>query len=258
MRVLRWAISLLVLFSILSCGRAEIDESTKKRLAVRMDIYQLFPDPGLRQIAVAAGKGDVELLQEFVNQGLNIDSFGTLGVTPLYWAIREGNVSGFHKLLELGADPNVQFEDGGSILRWAVRNQKSDFLKLALEFGADPNQRSSIANETPIFQSLDFISPLGELTALKLLLENGANPNAQNNRGVPLILIAANSMRFDAVYELLNAGANPRLADKTGYSFIDFVRDNKTKDFGSSEISSLYDKCLKYLEQNTVELKDLN
>lgn len=223
-----------------------------------MDIYELFPDADLRQIAVAAGNGDVEMLQNFVNQGLNIDSLGTLGVTPLYWAIREGNVSGFQKLLELGADPNAQFKDGGTILRWAVRNQKSDFLKLALEFGADPNQRSLIANETPIFQSLNFTSPLGELTALKLLLKNGADPNAQNNRGVPMILIAANSMRFDAVYELLNAGANPRLADKTGYSFIDFVRDNKTKEFGSSEVSSLYEKCIKYLEQNTLELKDPN
>lgn len=238
----------MVAILVHSCDQASMGGS-KKKLVAYMNVNELFLDSETRNLAIAAGRGDVDYIQRFVDKGGDVNSIGVMGATPLYWALRKESIVGFRKLLELGATPNAQFDDGGSIIRWATRDSNIEFLKLALEFGADPNQRSSIANETPLFQTLYYRDEYGELAAMRLLLKYGADPNAQNNRGVPMIIIAANSSRFDAVYELLSSGADPTLQDNDGYSFIDFIRDKKSQDFGSKEISSWFDKCVKYVEQ---------
>ncbi|WP_141686152.1 ankyrin repeat domain-containing protein [Alishewanella sp. HH-ZS] len=68
---------------------------------------------------------------------------GELGVTPLYWPIKQNNIHGFWRLLELGEDPNAIFYDGMSVMFFAAQNENLEFLKLALEHGADPNLSSA-------------------------------------------------------------------------------------------------------------------
>jgi ankyrin repeat protein len=109
------------------------------------------------------------------------------GLTPLLFAVREGNLETVKALVELGADVNQTSEYGWSALLVATHNR---FYKLGvylLEHGAKPN----IANEggwNPLYIATDNRNIEGgdyptrkpdmdHLDYIKRLLAAGANPN---------------------------------------------------------------------------------
>jgi ankyrin repeat protein len=62
-----------------------------------------------------------------------------MGQTDLHSAARDGDVERVKKLLEKGANPNVQDEAGLTPLHWAADVGSVDMVKFLLEHGADPN-----------------------------------------------------------------------------------------------------------------------
>jgi ankyrin repeat protein len=84
------------------------------------------------------------------------------------------------ELIRLGADVNYQDDSGFSALHWAAFSDNITIVKLLIQAGADVNARTDIYDlRTPLFMTPESgyeIAP--EIT--NLLLENGADPNAQN------------------------------------------------------------------------------
>jgi len=112
-----------------------------QKLAIFMPFDSMFEnDSGLMALAKAAGKGQLKRIDRLVSEGQNVNARGTRNITALFWAMRRSNIKGFEHLLQLGADPNVVFDDGSSVIHWAVLQQVSDqFLVLALKHGGNPN-----------------------------------------------------------------------------------------------------------------------
>ena len=96
----------------------EWNERAKTEFIAFMSLETMFPDESVRALAKAAAKGRVGTVEELVDLGVDVNASGTKGATPLFWAM--SNYNGFKKLLELGADPNVIFGNGGSIMHIAV------------------------------------------------------------------------------------------------------------------------------------------
>jgi len=116
------------------------------------------------------------------------------GLTPLLFAVREGNVETVQALLKAGADINqVSAGDHTSPLLLATINGRFDLAKMLLERGADPKLASD-AGATPLYATINvqwaakslYPQPTAQtqqktthLELMEALLKAGADPNAR-------------------------------------------------------------------------------
>jgi ankyrin repeat protein len=181
------------------------------------------------------------------------DRFGLEGVitilphgswTPLMYAARQGSLGAARVLAETGAGLNLIDPDGTTALVLAIINSHYDTAALLLTKGADPNLTDS-TGMSPLYAAVD-MNTLGEIygrppqkqasgdtTALdliKLLLQRGANPNAQlkspalyraHTPGEPTLgggatplMRAAKNGDAPAMRLLLENGADPSLTQR--------------------------------------------
>lgn len=162
------------------------------------------------------------------------------GLTPLLYAIRENCLACVGVLIEHGVDLDKPDPEGVSPLLLAVLNSHWDIAKRLLEAGADVNQwdmfgqgplMAAVArrNQTAV-GPLDPLNETEGQTVVRLLLENGANPNMQlyfrpaKGRGGPLsrgttpLIVAASAADVDMIRLLLDHGARADMlqADRQG------------------------------------------
>ena len=117
-------------------------------------------------------------------------------------------------LLDAGADPNQEDEQGRSFIWHAVNNNRNYFVQMLLEHGADPNKGDK-CGMTPLHNA----SLRGETEVVKLLLEGGAEVDKTDHGGTTPLWFAtypAFEISISVVRILLNHGANPNKANWTG------------------------------------------
>ena len=157
------------------------------------------------------------------------------GLTPLLYAARENCRACVDVLLKHKVDLNLPDPDGVSPLLVAIMNANWDLAKQLIDAGADVNQWD-IYGETPLFlsinsrtrldggrASIDPINKTNGTAIVKMLLDKGADPNAQlffqpanlsgttNTRGTTPLIRAANNADMEMVKLLLEKGADATL-----------------------------------------------
>ena len=158
----------------------------------------------------AAAQSQPEMIRLLVKAGAKLDERSTVrdwqrrvtaegrpkdlyrgGLTPLLFAAREGCIACIGALLEAGADIDLDDPDGSTALIMALLNRHWDTAKFLIEAGADVNLWD-IYGQTPLYVAVDQNTlPIGRRVEIptmdrttgeeivRLLLERGANPNAQ-------------------------------------------------------------------------------
>lgn len=187
------------------------NEARSKELVAFMSLDVMFPDASARALAKAAGDGDIKRIEQLVKEGVSVNSKGTKGATPLFWAMR--NYNGFKRLLELGADPNVVFGngDGGSVMHWSITAKDKRLLTVVLKYGGNPNLIDNQFGYTPLFTAQE-----AGVRAVEVLLDAGPDINAKDRFGNTAVKAAAGLGRFEIVYKLLERGADYTIKDRTG------------------------------------------
>jgi len=240
----------------LACGAESADmssaesaarERTSKNVLAYMTLETMFPDARVRSLASAAGEGDLAEVDRLVADGVNVNARGTRDATPLFWSLRDR--SGFTKLLELGADPNVVFGDGGSVMHWAARAEDTDLLRAALRHGGDPNLVAGSFGSTPMFEAIGRNN-----ASIELLLDAGADIDAQSSNGDTAAMVAAGRGRFDVVYLLLSRGASYSVTNENGVTLADRVADKQGAMDPDHELARWLDKVVGWLREHGVEV----
>ena len=232
-------------------------------MGLKSAVYQTGAKPGeddLRQmVAKLTAKVD-ELEKRLPNEkkgaeDSNGSMFGIIrergtsdmgGMTALLFAARDGQKDAVRALLEGGADINqVSASEKTSPLVMAAMNGHFDLAKFLIDWGADPN----LSNEqglTALYAAVDmqwapkgwYPSPdigqekISYLDLMKVLLEDGADPNARTTKklwfrsfgdhswvdtaGATAFWRAASSTDIAAMKLLVAHGANPDLPTSGG------------------------------------------
>lgn len=117
-----------------------------------------------------------------------------------------GDIENTQKMLESGFNPNINYNGRISLIE-AIRTYEGiEMLKLLIENGADPNMSDGL------YTPLHISCRRGYTKSVEYLLNAGANPNVSDDNGyTPLISASLYGYdnRFNGIIELLlNAGAN--------------------------------------------------
>lgn len=211
-KILLSAVVCLVLILLIVRSCAEHGSGMTYR---ELKLVHVFTDPGARDLALAAARGETGHIDELLAQGVDINYAGQHGITPLRWAIAFENYRGYSYLLEKGADPNrTVTDDWLSVMHKAARTLDARFLIKAIEKGGDPNLVDPSSKDTPIF---DAVLDHGT-ERLQILLEAGADPNYQDIVGETVLFPAVRMGKYEAAYFLVKSGLDPTLQSKRGHT----------------------------------------
>ncbi|WP_400257858.1 ankyrin repeat domain-containing protein [Serratia nevei] len=142
------------------------------------------------------------------------------------------------ELVKAGADPLQPRPNGGaSPAEWMAKLDNGIWLKALLDGGLSPDARGKVDELPIIFQT----SKARNSETLKVLVAHGANLEARDILGQTVVMDAFRYSSFDNVKYLLNNGANPNPINKRGVSLVEMV----SKEIKNSKEGGEYnDECL--------------
>ena len=181
----------------------------------------LFFDPGIqRAFAEAVAGGQSDKLDRLISRGASVGAPGKAGMTYVYWAVVNRSKGGLTYLLTHGADPNKIFDPmgiqvagfpnilyGSSPMSLAAKLEAPWFLKYLAEHGGDINLTNPISGWSPLVEAL----ASNRRENVRYLISRGADLNTTDSTGATPLAYAIGSQKFDIAYELLAAGADPKI-----------------------------------------------
>jgi uncharacterized protein len=172
---------------------------------------------------LAIGKNQAEAVTVLVDWGVSAEhpialapNGEALTLTPLMLAVSGGSKpSVVDALVKGGADVNRAAE-GMLPLNFALALRHYGIAGYLLDHGANVNGADPLLGSTPLMEYvMSFQSGDGEASAmLKRLLDTGARINARGPSGATALRLAVAIDQHDMVQALLDAGADPTLANE--------------------------------------------
>lgn len=175
------------------------------------------------------------------SHALSLNDTKSCWETPLAWCCRRSLPSQdqpqlmetVKTLLSLGADPNIGNHLGEAPLWIAASHGSVELVKLLLQARADSNATDKRYGRTALHEALrsDYYSeisgggPFGwtfNLPVVKLLRENGVNPDIVSKAGVPALHFPERSS-IESVRALLDLGLSPRTRMTSGKPVLNYL-----------------------------------
>ena len=137
-----------------------------------------------QRLLEAAAEGQLKSVKLLVRQGANLNARNEEGATPLILAAANGHTRTVSALCELGAKVDATTKHDVSALLAAIMHPKEPnplVIRALLDMGASI-ELASDSGVTPLLAACD----RGDYDVVTFLLENGANPNVEDdNRSFP-------------------------------------------------------------------------
>jgi len=127
-----------------------------------------------RALFEAAQDGDLEAVNELINDGADVNASIAGDGSPLIGAAQSGSLELARRLLDAGADPNLAVEGDGCPLIQAAARGHLDIVALLLDRGADVNQIVA-GDENALMNAAE----QGSRPVVQLLVMRGADVNAR-------------------------------------------------------------------------------
>ena len=149
----------------------------------------------------AAKSGDIEIIQSLLSQGFQVDSRDREGVTPLMCTASNNHQVAFQMLIQNGANPALNSNNGSSLLHFAAEGGNTSIINKLLSFGLDIDLGTSDG-----FTPLMTAAYSGEQSAFEMLIQNHADPHLKDSNGFCLLHHAAASGNTSIMNDLLSLG----------------------------------------------------
>ena len=143
----------------------------------------------------------------------------------LYEAATVGDASRIRELAAAGTDLNAYAHDGFTALGLAAFFKRPDAVRALLDLGADPLLGSKPAGFTPLHSAVADDTGRAAKDIVRMLLDNGGDPNAANATGGTPLHTAAFTGDVAMVQMLLAAGGNANIKNDKGLTPLDLARD---------------------------------
>ena len=270
-------------YSLIDAIKRRDSKAADALIAKRVNIDAALPD-GATALAWAVFLDLQDTALKLIDAGANVNTAGDYGETPLTLALANGNAVLCARLLKSGANPNAQRWNGETTLMIAAGAGSVEEVKLVLDTGLDPNAKESEKGQT----ALMWAAAEGHPDVVELLIQRGANVNAASKKGfTPLIfatmkndaatirhlikagadpnyalpdedktkmlVVAGAYHSTDAAIALLDGGANPNVADRTGKTPLHLAAQSGALDLVKKLISKGADLNAKTAKAPTVE-----
>jgi uncharacterized protein len=172
------------------------DGIRRRRILEKEDVLNEF-DSFVKQ-------GNVEVVKQMVANGFDIDEYRIAGTAlsgQIYWCIVSGDFTPVITLLDAGADVNLDNIQSITYLMGTVGYSCDEKLKettrrmvsLLLSYGANVNARSSSLDRDSGATALMLAARSGDIQIAQMLLDNGADPNLKNKKGLNALDYARDS-----------------------------------------------------------------
>jgi len=179
------------------------------------------------ELEFAAREGFLQSARFLLDHGADVNARGQRQMTPLHWAAFGGHPAMVELLVARGAQIELRDDCGCTPLHDAASsldvNKSGDYVgvvRVLIGAGADPNARAFalMFSATPLLYATSGLDehPKEALSIINLLMEHGADPNAQSDDGETPLLSAVRHGSKDAVETLLARGANVNTKNKSG------------------------------------------
>ena len=201
-------------------ARSNVEEWERQRTAEPRAKW--MPPGGMTPLLFAAREGCLGCIGVLIDAGADVDMTTPDGISPVLSALINGHYDVAAALVEAGTDPNLVDDTGRSALYAATdfntmpksnrpapdvlgnEHTALDVMRMLLERGADANVR--LDEQAPYRAKLDRgndtvlrggttallrAAKAGDIPAMRLLLEHGADPTLATDRGVNAMMLAA-------------------------------------------------------------------
>uniref|UniRef100_A0A673NP42 non-specific serine/threonine protein kinase n=1 Tax=Sinocyclocheilus rhinocerous TaxID=307959 RepID=A0A673NP42_9TELE len=176
---------------------------------------------GTPPLLIAAGCGNVQIIDVLMKKGAEIQAFDKTGATAIYHAARHGHVGTLRFLHEKKCPLDIQDKSGETALHVAARYGNVDVVQYLCSIHANPDLVDR-EQETP----LHCAAWHGYSAVARALCEAGCDVNARNREGESPLLTASARGFKDIVECLLEHGANLDSADKFGRTALHLAASN--------------------------------
>ncbi|KAI3367690.1 hypothetical protein L3Q82_026525 [Scortum barcoo] len=160
-------------------------------------------DNGQTPLMVSAEQGNLEIVQELIRRGANVNLDDVDCWTALISAAKEGHIEVVRELLENNANLEHRDMGGWTALMWAAYKGRTDVAQLLLEKEANPN----ITGQYSVYPII-WAAGRGHAEIVHLLLQHGAKVNCSDKYGTTPLIWAARKGHYDSVMHLLANGAD--------------------------------------------------
>uniref|UniRef100_A0AAQ4PE93 Kinase D interacting substrate 220 n=1 Tax=Gasterosteus aculeatus aculeatus TaxID=481459 RepID=A0AAQ4PE93_GASAC len=160
-------------------------------------------DNGQTPLMVAAELGNLEIVQELIRRGANVNFDDVDCWTSLISAAKEGHMEVVKELLENNANLEHRDMGGWTAVMWGAYKGCTDVVQLLLEKGANPN----ITGQYSVYPII-WAAGRGHAEIVHLLLQHGAKVNCSDKYGTTPLIWAARKGHYDCVMHLLANGAD--------------------------------------------------
>ncbi|MBA2369003.1 MAG: ankyrin repeat domain-containing protein [Candidatus Protochlamydia sp.] len=150
-------------------------------------------------------------LSKFITKD-NIDLLDKKGRTALFYAIESSSEPNVKFLIQNGANLRHRDHELVTPLIWAIKFQKLSIVKILLENGADPNQWGLIDRITPLHLSLSMEND----EIVRALLNHHVDCSSISNQGVHAVHLAAEKGKIDLLRLFAGKGISLDVKNKDG------------------------------------------
>ncbi|MGE0498546.1 MAG: ankyrin repeat domain-containing protein [Ramlibacter sp.] len=172
---------------------------------------------------IAVKRDDAAAVTSLLQRGFDPNTPGPDGLTGLYLALREPSLK-VASVLVAWPKTNVEVRTAQdeSPLMMASLKGHLELVKQLIARDADVNK--------PGWAPLHYAATRSQLEIMNLLLEHNAYIDAESPNGTTPLMMAAHYGSVSAVKLLLEAGADPLLKNQAGLTAIDFAQSAHRKD----------------------------